>query len=85
MEKKFKMQTVKSRYSWTEWIYPKQDSYLFKCCDCGLVHELQFKAFVEVEKRRGTFQVKILPEPIRAMFRAKRFKVPKVLKGVILK
>ena len=27
---------------WSEWVCPNPDSYLMKCCDCGLVHEAQF-------------------------------------------
>jgi len=78
--KKFKKELVKSRYGWTDWIFPKPTGYLFKCCDCGLIHELQFKAFVEEDVRRGAFKVVKLPEPIRAMFRARRFKIPRELK-----
>ena len=25
-----------------EWINPKKRGYLMKCCDCGLVHEIEF-------------------------------------------
>jgi hypothetical protein len=28
---------------WTEWIHPLP-GYKFRCCDCGLVHELEFRA-----------------------------------------
>lgn len=74
---KFKQMVVKSKYGWTEWVYPKSKSYLFKCCDCDLVHELQFKTFVEKDKKHGVFEVVSLPEQIRAMFRARRFRSPK--------
>ncbi len=70
--KKFKTMNPK-RGGWTEWVFPK-NPYLFKCCDCDLVHEMQFKAFVEKNKKRGAFEIEILPEPIRAMFRARRWK-----------
>lgn len=26
-----------------EWVYPKKRGYRMKCCDCGLVHILNFK------------------------------------------
>lgn len=26
-----------------EWVQPRRKSYLMKCCDCGLVHEMEFK------------------------------------------
>jgi len=63
---------VEGRGGWCEWVHPKPDGYLMKCCDCGLVHELQFKTFVETKQKRGGFQAVELPWPIRAMFRARR-------------
>lgn len=30
------------RGGWSVWVNPNHKSYLFKCCDCGLVHEMQF-------------------------------------------
>ena len=68
---KFK-KMVEGKNGWTEWVYPKPDSYLMQCCDCGLVHELQFKTFVETNQKRGSFTVTDLPWPIRAKFRARR-------------
>lgn len=61
---------------WSDWICPKPSGYLMKCCDCGLVHELDFKAFVEanLNKRKKTFEIVELPLPIRAMFRARRWR-----------
>lgn len=61
------------RGGWSEWIFPVHDrNYLLKCCDCGLVHEVQFKAFAETNQKRGAFRINILPWPIRAMFRCRR-------------
>lgn len=57
---------------WSGWVYPRPDSYFFRCSDCGLVHEMQFKAFVETDKRQDAFQVVPLPTPIRTMFRVRR-------------
>lgn len=31
---------------WTDWIRPKH-SYRLGCCDCGLVHELEFRVAVD--------------------------------------
>ena len=28
---------------WTAWIWPVQDGYRFRCCDCELVHVMQFR------------------------------------------
>ena len=33
---------VEHPYDWSEWVCPNPESYLMKCCDCGLVHEAQF-------------------------------------------
>ena len=67
---------VAGRGGWTEWVYPEPDGYLMQCCDCNLIHEMQFKAFAETRQRRdGAFQVAELPWPIRTMFRARRQRV----------
>jgi hypothetical protein len=28
---------------WTRWIWPIHDGYRFRCCDCELVHVMQFR------------------------------------------
>jgi len=64
---------VAGRGGWSEWVCPTHKSYLMKCCDCGLVHELQFKTFAETTQRKnGTFTIVELPWPVRAMFRGRR-------------
>lgn len=69
---RFKMHTAGCG-GWSEWVYPRTDkNYLMKCCDCGLVHEVQFAAFAETKQKRGAFEVHRLPWPIRTMFRARR-------------
>lgn len=66
---KFK-EEVPGRGGWCDWIMPIPKGYHLKCCGCGLVHEVQFKAFAETnQKRNGAFTVVELPWPIRAMFR----------------
>lgn len=42
---KFKPEKAVTKKGWTEWIHPirtKKHDYLMQCCDCGLIHELQF-------------------------------------------
>ena len=69
---KFKIHTAGKR-GWSEWVYPTPEKpYLMKCCDCGLVHELEFKTFLEVDRKKETFGIIELPKQIRAMFRARR-------------
>lgn len=41
-EPEFFTHCVDQPYDWSEWVCPDPKSYLFKCCDCGLVHEAEF-------------------------------------------
>ncbi len=43
-----------------EWVQPRRKNYLMKCCDCGLVHSLDFR-LIKDSIGRATIQ-----------FRAKR-------------
>ena len=61
----------KGKSRWSDWVYPVK-GYLMKCCDCGLVHELDFGAFVEGRKKGKYFDVVQLPKQVRVMFRVKR-------------
>lgn len=71
--KRCKPMHATTRGGWSEWVYPKPDTgYFMQCCDCGLIHELQFGTFAETHQKRGTFRIAKLPWPIRAMFRARR-------------
>ena len=44
---------------WTDWIQPRHEQYRMQCCDCGLIHEMQFRVvkdtpnsrFVDTEKQ----------------------------------
>ena len=38
---------------WTEWIQPIRRGYKLACCDCGLVHNVDFR----VHKERIQFRV----------------------------
>ena len=56
---------------WSGWICPSPDSYLMKCCDCGLVHELQFR--VAKYEPRPSVEHKIVDDPdTQTQFRARR-------------
>ncbi|KKL21785.1 hypothetical protein LCGC14_2442010 [marine sediment metagenome] len=40
-----------------EWIQPKRCGYLAMCCDCGLIHELDFRIYrrhIQFRARRNT-------------------------------
>ena len=56
-----------------EWIEVTKRGFKEQCCDCGLVHEMEFKAFAETRQRKnGTFTIAELPWPVRVLFRARR-------------
>ena len=38
-----------------EWVFPKHDGYKMACCDCGLVHNMQFRV---VKQKNGRLDVK---------------------------
>lgn len=40
--KQFKEYTA-GRGGWCEWNSPKMKGYKMQCCDCGLIHEIDFK------------------------------------------
>lgn len=51
------------RGGWSPWVSPKMRGYLMKCCDCGLVHEIDFKVvrFVGEPDEKGLTKT----EPIK--------------------
>ncbi len=70
-EIKFKTEYVKTKRSWTKWINPIMKGYLLKCCDCGLVHELDFKVIFAHSYKREKLATE-MPKEFQVMFRAKR-------------
>jgi hypothetical protein len=72
MSVRFK-KAIPGRGGWSEWVAPVPKGYLMKCCGCGLIHEMEFRTFIETKrKRNGAFTPVHLPLPVRAMFRARR-------------
>lgn len=58
--------------TWSEWKAPKHNGYRFVCCDCGLVHEMEFRVFKIVnEEQDGRLQVKTV-DGFGVEFRARR-------------
>lgn len=51
------------RGGWSEWVEPVMKGYLMQCCDCGLIHEMQFKAVEQLEPARkdGTWKLERAP------------------------
>lgn len=84
LPKKFKQHKA-GRGGWSEWVNPKLDSFLFKCCDCELIHQLQFGVFLKRNEKRGAYEIFNLPDNFGVKFRARRFTIPKELKRLIIK
>lgn len=36
------------RGGWSEWVTPIMKGYRMQCCDCGLVHEMQFQVLEQI-------------------------------------
>lgn len=59
---------------WSRWVPPTMARYRMGCCDCGLVHDMEFKA-VRVTKQHGDGSwdyEDLSTEEFRVMFRARR-------------
>jgi len=59
---------------WTQWIPPIMRGYRLKCCDCGLVHEMDFAVVEATPSKGGRFDhgPALDPEKFRVLFRARR-------------
>jgi hypothetical protein len=57
---------------WTEWQLPARH-YKMACCDCGLVHNIEFRVIVLGRKRRGRYKVlRVNPAGCNVEFRISR-------------
>ena len=64
---------VDSFDDWSEWVCPDPTQYFMKCCDCGLVHEMQFN----VVKYSAGDKCEDVDDPhVQAVFRARRTTPP---------
>jgi hypothetical protein len=36
---------VEEEDGWTRWVQPVPEGYRMSCCDCGLVHEMDFRIY----------------------------------------
>jgi len=59
---------------WTRWVSPIMTKYRMACCDCGLVHDIEFKIVKVVMKNKdGSFEYEdINSSKFRIIFRGKR-------------
>jgi hypothetical protein len=64
---------VDSASDWSEWVCPDPTQYFMKCCDCGLVHEMQFN----IVKYSDGNKCEDFDDPyVQAVFRARRVTPP---------
>jgi hypothetical protein len=66
------------RGGWSEWVQPIMMGYMMQCCDCGLVHEMQFMVVEKLgdEDENGDWPAKMIANG-RVSFRARRAKTSK--------
>jgi hypothetical protein len=69
----FTKHEVDSADAWSEWVCPAPKQYFMKCCDCGLVHEMQFKIAKYSEGDECEF---VADADLQAVFRARRTTPP---------
>lgn len=65
----FIVHEVENEGDWSEWVCPDPEQYFMKCCDCGLVHEMQFKV---VKYSEGDECDGVDDHDVRGIFRARR-------------
>lgn len=65
---------VEGPNGWSRWVRPVMRKYFMACCDCGLVHEMQFYAAkVVLHGKNGYWSGQLLHRRgYRVMFRARR-------------
>lgn len=71
-----KVKVADPRTGWSEWEFPVMEGYRMGCCDCGLVHDMEFRV-VKVMKVDGEIKhLKATPmangKELRVEFRARR-------------
>ena len=71
MKKCRKVRVNKS--GWTEWVKPKMAGYLMQCCDCNLIHEVEFRVYRIIKRNAGgTKIVEIAGDDFEVGLRMKR-------------
>jgi len=60
---------VESPEDWSEWVCPNPDEYFMKCCDCGLVHEVQYRV---ARYGEGDYCELVNDKDVQAQFRMRR-------------
>jgi hypothetical protein len=47
---KIRQEHAITKDGWSRWVYPVMDGYKLACCDCGLVHDMQFRVTDEYDR-----------------------------------
>jgi hypothetical protein len=68
----FTKHEVDSFDDWSEWVCPDPTQYFMKCCDCGLVHKMQFKV---VKYSEGDECEPFNDPNVQVVFRARRHEI----------
>ena len=71
----FRKEMVENFSDWSRWIAPVRRGHRIACCDCGSVHELQFRVVLQdgTETDMGTWRYD--PRPVRdarVIYRARK-------------
>jgi hypothetical protein len=71
---RFNQARENNRGRWCDWVFPKmEENFLMKCCDCGLVHEIQFQTGLKSHWKKEPIFTQ-LPKEIKVSFRVRRLK-----------
>jgi Zn-finger protein len=62
LKKKIRVEYAVGPRGFSRWVQPSPQKYILSCCDCGLVHEMQFRAPIDSKGKP------------RVQFRARRAK-----------
>lgn len=63
------------RGGWSPWVSPKMKGYKMKCCECGLVHEIEFKIvrFIGDPDSKGLTEIEpIKDKDVQVIWRLRR-------------
>lgn len=71
---RFEQVTQPSNTEFSDWIQPTMNGYKMACCDCGLVHDIDFRVVRVVEELpRGYVKVKdVKANSLIVQFKARR-------------
>lgn len=62
------------RGGWSKWVSPKMKGYKMECCDCGLIHEIEFDIVKFTGKTKGelSHSICIDDKDMQVIFRMRR-------------